>query len=134
MNDSEKVPATEIAKRAWSEGIWMYLFHDSSLERGKKHVLVVLAPDRTHPEFKAMFDNFSAVEKELDESYDLKVFFEDHPAGYLHEKFETPPQEFRWYLIDIHGDRIAQDQSAVSVSGVLDQLKGYKANTHATPL
>ncbi len=126
MRTSEKIPASEIAKRSWSEGIWMYLFHDSDLDRGKKHVLVVLAHDRTHPTFEAMQSAFSDVEHELDELHNLKIYFEDHPGGYLHEKFDIPPQEFQWFLIDIHGNVLEHSSRLISVLDVLNRLKGPK--------
>ncbi len=119
----EKIPATEIAKRSWSEGVWMYLYNDSELQQGKKHVLVVLAPDRNDPPFEAMAHEFGAVEDELDEIHNLKVFFEDHPGGLLHEKFNIPAQAFHWYLIDIHGTEIADSDKAVSVSEIMMKLK-----------
>ncbi|MBC7658120.1 MAG: hypothetical protein H7249_00275 [Chitinophagaceae bacterium] len=119
----EKVPAAEIAKRSWSEGIWMYLFQDSALQRGKKSVLTVLAPDRTNPSFDTMSKAFKAVEEELDKVHDLRVFFEDHPGGFLHEKFGLPAQKFAWYLIDIHGDRIAESSEPITVADVLGKLK-----------
>ena len=125
----EKVRATEIAKRSWSEGIWMYLFHDSALQRGKKHVLVVLAPDRTNPGFDVMSKAFRAVEEELDEIHHLRVFFEDHPGGFLHEKFNVPAQQFIWYLVDIHGDEIARSDQPASVSDIVGQLE----NADGTP-
>lgn len=124
MRHNEKVPASQIAKRSWSEGIWMYLFHDSELQKGKKHVLVVLAPDRTHPAFEAMERTFSDVEQELDEIHNVRVFFEDHPGGFLHEKFDLSAQEFQWYLIDIHGNLVDQSDRAISVLDVLSRLKG----------
>ncbi len=123
MPNSEKVPATEIVKRTWSEGIWMYLFHDSELQRGKKSVLVVLAPERTHPAYQAMEESFSEVEKELDEVHNVKVFFEDHPGGFLHEKFDLGAQHFQWYLIDIHGKLVDRSDRAVSVLHVLNALR-----------
>ena len=123
----EKVPVAEIAKRSLSEGIWMYLFQDSALQRGKKHVLVVLAPDRTDPNFDVMSKAFKAVEKELDEIHHLRIFFEDHPGGYLHEKFDLTAQQFAWYLIDIHGNCIGGSSEAISVADVLAQLKDVSA-------
>lgn len=133
MRQSEKVPAAEIAKRSWSEGIWMYLFQDSDLQRGKKHVLVVLAPDRTDPGFEGMQQNFVNVEKELNETHDLRVFFEDHPGGFLHEKFDVPAQDFRWYLIDIHGNLLAHSDRVVSVREVLNFLDKKPAAADRLP-
>ncbi len=128
MSHSEKIPAKEIAKRSWSEGIWMYLFQDSELQQGKKHVLVVLAPDRTHPAFEAMNKTFKDVEKELDEIHNVRVFFEDHPGGYLHEKFDVSAQQFQWYLIDIHGHLVEHSDRAISVLDVLNRLKNSPAS------
>lgn len=124
MRHSEKVPATQIAKRSWSEGIWMYLFNDAKLQKGKKHVLAVLAPDRTHPAFEAMQATFLDVEKELDEVHNIRVFFEDHAGGHLHEEFDLSSQEFQWFLIDIHGNLVDQSDRAISVLDVLNRLKG----------
>ncbi len=125
----EKIPATEIAKRSWSEGIWMYLFQDSELQQGKKHVLVVLAPDRNEPAFESMAKEFKAVEKELDEVHNIRVFFEDHPGGLLHEKFALAPQAFHWYLIDIHGNDVAESDKVISVSEVIQRLKGDRIHS-----
>jgi hypothetical protein len=125
MRHSEKIPAKEIAKRSWSEGIWMYLFHDSTLQQGKKHVLVVLAPDRTHPGFEAMNETFTEVEKELDEIHNVRVFFEDHPGGYLHEKFDVSAQQFQWYLIDIHGNLIEHSDRPISVLDILNRVRHH---------
>jgi len=123
----EKLPATEIAKRSWSEGIWNYLFHDSDLQKGKNAVLVVLAQDRNDPAFEAMSSEFSAVEKELDEVHNLKVFFEDHPGGLLHEKFPIPPESFHWYLIDIHGNEVGESEQPITVAEVMQRLQGGRS-------
>lgn len=130
MRHSEKVPATQIAKRSWSEGIWMYLFHDSELQKGKKNVLVVLATDRTVPAFQAMQETFTDVEAELDEIHNLKIFFEDHPGGYLHEKFDVPAQQFQWFLVDIHGNLIEHSDRPISVLDVLNRIKAKSTNSY----
>lgn len=129
----DKIPVTEIAKRSWSEGIWMYLFQDSELQQGKKHVLVVLAPDRNEPAFEAMTREFMAVEKELDEVHNLRVFFEDHPGGLLHEKFGLPAQAFHWYLIDIHGHDLAESDKVISVGEVIRRLRADPGSSEPLP-
>lgn len=106
----------------------MYLFQDSELQQGKKHVLVVLAPDRTHSAFEAMNKTFMDVEKELDEIHNVRVFFEDHPGGYLHEKFDVSAQQFQWYLIDIHGHLVEHSDRPISVLDVLNRLKNSSAS------
>lgn len=123
----DKIPATEIVKRTWSEGIWNFLFQDSELQQGKKAVLVVLATDRNVPEFAAMTREFKAVEKELDEIHNIKIFFEDHPGGLLHEKFAVPAQDFRWFLVDIHGNEVGESDKPISVTEVMLRLKGDRS-------
>ncbi len=129
MASSEKIPATEIAKRSWSEGMWMYLFHDSELQRGKKNVLVVLAPDRTHPVYQAMHESFTEVEKELDEIHNVRIFFEDHPGSFLHEKFNLGAQDFQWFLIDIRGNLLEHSDRNISVLSILNRLKASALNS-----
>ncbi len=92
--------------RSFSEG--MYVFHDPDLLRGKKHVLIVLAPDRSHPAYE---EALLVYEEALDqlEASDIAVRFEDHPGGLLHSKYECEPDAFRTYFFDKEGDLLATD-------------------------
>lgn len=119
---SIRVSNSKIFVRSLSEG--MYVFKDPELQRGKNHSLIAVAPDRAHPYFEQFVDTFEGIEKELMDLHHVKLFLEDHPGGYLHEKFECKPQEFHCYLIHREGNLILERDVPFSEQDVMQGLFG----------
>lgn len=119
---SMRVSPSKIFVRSLSEG--MYVFHDPELQRGRNHALVALGPDRTHPCFERFVDTFETIEKELEDLHHVRLFLEDHPGGYLHEKFDCEPQEFHCYLIDREGNLLLDSKEPFSEQEVMQGLFG----------
>ena len=124
---SIRVSSSRIFVRSLSEG--MYVFKDPELQRGKNHSLIAVAPDRAHPFFEQFVDTFEGIEKELMDLHHVKLFLEDHPGGYLHEKFECQPQEFHCYLINREGNLLLERDVPFSEQDVMQGLFGVSANS-----
>lgn len=87
--------------RAASEGVLIH--NDIKRFRGKKKVLVALAPDRTHPEMVKFTQAYGPLKDEL-EKHNTVIFVEDHPRGPVHERFHCTDDEFIFALVGYHGD------------------------------
>jgi hypothetical protein len=86
--------------RAISEG--MLVANDIKRFRGKKRVLVALAPDRTHPEMEKFTRLYGPLKEKL-EAIDTVIFVEDHPRGPVHDRLKCADGEFKFALIGFHG-------------------------------
>ena len=90
--------------------------------RGKKRVLVALAPDRTDEAMQAFHRVFDREQDAL-ERRDTEIFIEDHPEGPVHKRFECAPQEFKVLLVEKDGS-IAYESSQVPSAATLMQRIG----------
>lgn len=81
-----------------------------------------MAPDRAHPYFEDVVATFQPIEDELNRIHHLKLFLEDHPGGYLHEKFGCEAQEFHCYLIDREGNVLLDSMEPLSEQQVMSGL------------
>jgi hypothetical protein len=95
----------------------MLVRNDIKRFRGKKNVLVVLAPDRTHPgmvEAKRLYEQLTGE--------DWAFVKEDYPEGRLHERFQCPPQEFRVVVVDKEGEVRSETQRVLPLNEVFEKV------------
>ena len=119
---------SDLLIRSLSEGLWV--FRDPDLQQGTKHVLVVMAPDRANEYYRESQIAFGPIEEELDTVYDIKLYFEDTPDGYLHEKFSCAPDEFKAVVLDKNGDVRLFSNESISRDELMESLLGFQGGVN----
>ncbi|WP_141732468.1 DUF4174 domain-containing protein [Oligoflexus tunisiensis] len=107
--------------------LFMLSTEDLDRYKGEKSVIAILAPDRTHPEFKNAEQTFAA----LEDKDDLVITIEDHPDGPLHERLRCGPKEFCFALIDKAGNTVMRGDHIPSLQSVREHLQERNMGTPA---